>query len=85
MPGWLWAAAGYLVLIVLLSYVAPVIFMPLFNKFVPLGQEHQDLAQRLTALAERHGTRVSGVFRFDMSKRTRAANAASGVGNSPSR
>ncbi len=80
---WLWAAAGYFALVVVLSLAAPVVIMPLFNKFVPLGPEHADLAERLRRLAERYKTRVSGVFRFDMSKRTKAANAAlTGIGAS---
>jgi STE24 endopeptidase len=79
---WVWAAGGYLLFVVVLSNLAPVLIMPLFNKYVPLGQEHADLAQRLTDLAARAGTRVSGVFRFDMSKRTKAANAAlTGIGS----
>jgi STE24 endopeptidase len=73
---WLWAGAGAAALAVLLSWVAPALLLPLFNKFVPLGAEHADLVHRLQRLAERAGTRVSGVFRFDMSRRTRAANAA---------
>jgi STE24 endopeptidase len=56
--------------------------MPLFNKFVPLGDEHKDLADRLVRLAERANTKVRGVFKFDMSKRTKSANAAlTGIGN----
>jgi STE24 endopeptidase len=79
---WLWAAGGLLVFNVLLSNLAPVIIMPLFNKFVPLGDEHKELADRLIALAERAKTKVRGVFKFDMSKRTKAANAAlTGLGN----
>ena len=67
---------------VLLSNLAPVLIMPLFNKFEPLGQEHADLADRLTRLAERAGTRVRGVYKFDMSRRTKSANAAlTGLGN----
>ena len=53
-----------------------VLIMPLFNKYVPLGDEHADLAERLIKLAERAHTKVRGVFKFDMSKRTKAANAA---------
>lgn len=73
---WLWAAGGYLLVTAGLSVLAPVVIMPLFNRYVPLGAEHAELTRRLTALAERAGTRVAGVFRFDMSRRTRAANAA---------
>jgi len=79
---WMWAAAGYVLLAVALSSLAPVIILPLFNKYAPLGEEHAELAARLTALAGRAGTKVSGVFRFDMSKRTKAANAAlTGLGH----
>ena len=79
---WLWAAGGLLFFNVLLSNLAPVIIMPLFNKFVPLGDEHKELADRLLALAQRANTKVRGVFKFDMSKRTKAANAAlTGIGN----
>ena len=79
---WLWAAAGTLIFTVLLSNLAPVLIMPLFNKYVPLGEEHRELAERLLALARRANTKVKGVFKFDMSKRTKAANAAlTGIGN----
>ncbi len=73
---WLWAAAIFLVFGVLLSSLAPVALMPLFNKFTPLGAEHQDLAERLMRLARQANTQVQGVFTFDMSRRTSAANAA---------
>jgi len=79
---WLWTGAGMLVFTVILSNLAPVLIMPLFNKFVPLGEEHAELAARLMKLAERAHARVRGVFKFDMSKRTKAANAAlTGLGN----
>ncbi len=79
---WLWAALILLVFNVLLANLAPTLLMPLFNKYVPLGEEHADLAERLLALAKRSGTYVKGVFKFDMSRRTRQANAAlTGLGN----
>ena len=79
---WLWTGAGMLAFTVLLSNLAPILIMPLFNKFVPLGDEHADLAERLMKLAERANAKVRGVFTFDMSKRTKAANAAlTGIGN----
>jgi STE24 endopeptidase len=79
---WLWVAGVLLVFNVLLSNLAPVLIMPIFNKYVPLGDEHADLAARLIKLAERAKTKVRGVFKFDMSKRTKAANAAlTGIGN----
>ena len=79
---WLWAAGALLVFQVLLANLAPVLIMPLFNKYVPLGEEHADLAQRLLKLAEQAKTKVQGVYTFDMSRRTKAANAAlTGIGN----
>ncbi len=79
---WLWAAGGMLLFTVLLSNLAPILIMPLFNKYVPLGDEHRELADRLLDLARRAHTKVKGVFKFDMSKRTKAANAAlTGIGN----
>lgn len=79
---WLWAAGGLLLFSVIFSNLAPVLIMPLFNKYVPLGDEHKDLEERLLNLARNAGTKVQGVFKFDMSKRTKAANAAlTGIGN----
>ncbi len=78
---WLWTAGGLLIFNVLLSNLAPVLIMPIFNKYVPLGDEHKDLAERLLKLAERAHTRVRGVYKFDMSRRTKSANAAlTGIG-----
>ncbi len=79
---WLYAVGGLLLFNVILSNLAPVLIMPLFNKYVPLGDEHKDLEERLLNLAKRANTKVKGVFKFDMSKRTKAANAAlTGIGN----
>ena len=79
---WLWTAGGLLIFNVLLINIAPVLIMPLFNKYVPLGDEHKELADRLLNLAERAKTKVRGVFKFDMSRRTKSANAAlTGIGN----
>jgi len=79
---WLWAAGGMLIFTILLSNLAPILIMPIFNKYVPLGDEHKELAERLLALAKRANTKVRGVFKFDMSKRTKSANAAlTGIGN----
>lgn len=76
-PGiwWLWAAAAYSLVTVVLIALAPLILMPIFSKVTPLGEEHADLRDRLMRLARSAGTRVRGVFRLDMSRRTRTANA----------
>lgn len=80
---WLPIGVVYLLLGVVLSALAPILIAPLFFKFTPLEEEHKVLADRLTVLAEQAGTRVRGVYRIDMSRRTRAANAAlMGLGRS---
>jgi STE24 endopeptidase len=80
---WLPVGVVYLLFGAVLSALAPVLIAPLFYKFTPLEEEHQELADRLVALAERAGTRVRGVYRIDMSRRTKAANAAlMGLGRS---
>jgi STE24 endopeptidase len=79
---WVWASAILLVFNVLIANLAPIIIYPLFYKFKQLGEEHQELVERLTNLARKSNTRVNGVYKFDMSKRTPAANAAlTGLGN----
>jgi STE24 endopeptidase len=79
---WLWAAGILLLFSVLLANLAPVLLMPIFYKFAPLGDEYADLAQRLMRLADQAGAHVRGVYKFDMSRRTTAANAAlTGLGN----
>ncbi len=77
---WLWTGLVMLVFTVLLANLAPVLIFPLFYKYKPL--EDEDLAGRLTRLATQAGTRVKGVYVFDMSSKTVAANAAlMGLGN----
>jgi STE24 endopeptidase len=77
---WLWAALVMLGLTVILGNLAPVLIFPLFYKYKPL--ENEDLTNRLIQLAQNAGTQVKGVYEFDMSSKTVAANAAlMGLGN----
>ncbi|HEC23403.1 MAG TPA: M48 family peptidase [Chloroflexi bacterium] len=71
---WLYSAGVILFFTVILSSLGPVLIAPLFYRFTPL--EDDELTQRLIALARRAGTNVRGVYRFDMSRRTKSANAA---------
>lgn len=73
---WLLAAGFLLVFNVILGSLFPVLIAPLFNKYTPLDEEHADLADRLVELAKRANTNVKGVYKFDMSRQTNAANAA---------
>ncbi|MBN1120971.1 MAG: M48 family metallopeptidase [Anaerolineae bacterium] len=71
---WLYAGGVMLFFTVVISALNPVLFAPLFYKFIPLDDD--ELASRLTVLAEQSGIEVTGVYRFDLSTRTKSANAA---------
>jgi STE24 endopeptidase len=76
---WLVAAPVAAALVVLLSFLVPVVLEPLFNRFEPMPEG--ELRSRLLALAERSGVRVRDILVADASRRTTAANAyVSGIG-----
>src|SRR2546422_3795383 len=75
LPGW-WpapAAAAFAFAALLLSFLAPVVFEPLFNRYSALDDAAP--AAELGRLAERAGVAVRDVLVQDMSRRTRKANA----------
>lgn len=79
---WLWLGCFLLLLNVVIANLAPVLLFPLFFAFKPLQDDFQDLQERLVHLAERAGIAVMGVYSFDMSRRTKSANAGlTGLGN----
>jgi len=79
---WLWMTGAMLLFTVVLTNLSPILIMPIFNKFTPLGEEHADLEERLIQLAEKAGTKVKGVYKMDMSRRSKQANAfLTGIGN----
>ena len=81
-PGWwwTWVGAGAAALVVLGSFLYPVLIEPAFNSFqsLPAGALRSDLL----ALADRNGTPVRDVLVADASRRTTALNAyVSGFGS----
>lgn len=81
-PGgwWVLAGSGYAVVAIVLVHLAPVILLPLFFTFKPLQKDA--LRDRLTSLATRAGTRITGVYEWRLSDRTKKANAAlTGMGH----
>ncbi|MGW0218614.1 M48 family metallopeptidase [Micromonospora chokoriensis] len=80
-PRWWWAfgAGGAAVLVILLSFVLPVLVEPVFNKFTPM--EQGPLRTELMSMAARDGVPVRDVLVADASRRTKAVNAyVSGLG-----
>jgi STE24 endopeptidase len=70
---WLWAWAGWLALMLLMTWAWPAFIAPLFNKFSPL--EDSVLKTRIDSLLERCGFRSDGVFVVDGSRRSAHGNA----------
>jgi STE24 endopeptidase len=65
--------------VVLLTFVAPVVLEPIFNKFQPV--EDEELVAHLRGLSEQAGVPVRDVLVADASRRTTKANAyVSGFG-----
>jgi STE24 endopeptidase len=76
---WLWAAAAFSVLDVLLSMIFPTLIAPLFNKFKSLPEG--PLSARIAELTGRLGFRNKGVYVMDGSRRSSHSNAYfAGVG-----
>jgi STE24 endopeptidase len=73
-PWWLWAAAGWLLVSLVLGRLLPVVILPLFYKVTRL--DDATLQQRLQRLSEGTGLTVEGVYRLHLSAETRKANAA---------
>ncbi len=70
---WLWAWGAVLAFQWLMIVLAPVIILPLFNKFTPLPEG--SLRDRLLALAQRTRFRAQSIQAMDGSKRSRHSNA----------
>jgi STE24 endopeptidase len=70
---WLWAWAVLLAFQLLMALLAPVLILPLFNKFSPLPEG--GLRERLLKLADRIRFRTRSIQVMDGSKRSRHSNA----------
>lgn len=70
---WLWAWGSLSVIQLFILFIAPVVILPLFNKFTPL--EDSDLRSSIDDFAKAQDYTVSGVFKIDGSKRSTKANA----------
>jgi STE24 endopeptidase len=70
---WLWAWGAMLAFQALMLVLAPVLIMPLFNKFTPLPEG--SLRERLLKLAHRTSFVAKSILVMDGSKRSRHSNA----------
>lgn len=72
---WAWAYCWIAVTLfqVFLLFVAPVVIMPIFNKFTPL--EDGELRKAIEEYAKKQDFKLKGVFTMDGSKRSTKSNA----------
>ncbi len=70
---WLYCWLAVLFFIIVIQFLAPVIIMPLFNKFIPL--EEGDLKHSITDYANQQVFKMKGIYTMDGSKRSTKLNA----------
>lgn len=70
---WLWAWGTLSVIQLFLMFIAPVVILPLFNKFTPL--EDGELRTAIENYAKKQNYTLSGIFKIDGSKRSTKSNA----------
>lgn len=72
---WAWLVSwGALTVIQLfLAFIAPIVILPLFNKFTPL--EEGSLREKIEAYAHKQAFRLKGIFKIDGSRRSTKSNA----------
>lgn len=71
--GWLLCWAGTVLFGFIIQFLAPVLIMPLFNKFTPL--ENGPLKDKIMDYARLQNFKISGIFTMDGSRRSTKLNA----------
>lgn len=70
---WFYVWSFFFIFSIFMMYISPYVIEPLFNKFTPL--EGDILEERIKAMMQKTGIRVSRVFKIDASKRSHHTNA----------
>ena len=70
---WLYAWIGISLVTFIIQFLAPVLIMPLFNKFTPL--DDGELKEKITAYALKQNFALEGIYTMDGSKRSTRLNA----------
>ena len=77
---WIFVTVIWIFFSVIMAKLAPVLIFPLFYKSTPL--DNKEVKEGLESLAEGTGISIQGVYRIDLSKNTKKANAAlAGMGS----
>ena len=70
---WIYCWIGLTLISLVLQFFAPVLIMPLFNKFTPL--EDGSLKEKVLAFAQSVSFNIQGIYTMDGSKRSSKLNA----------
>lgn len=70
---WVYCWLGVVCFTILMQFIAPVLIMPIFNKFTPL--ESGELKDKITDYSTKENFKLSGIFTMDGSKRSTKLNA----------
>lgn len=70
---WIYASITVILFELLITFIAPVFIMPLFNKYVPL--EDGELKTELEKYAKEQNFKMKGLYKIDGSKRSTKTNA----------
>ena len=70
---WIYCWVAVTLFTLVLQFLAPVLIMPLFNKFTPL--EDGELKEGITAYAAQQDFAIQGIYTMDGSKRSTRLNA----------
>lgn len=70
---WLYVAVSVMLIELLITFIAPVFIMPLFNKYTPL--EDGELKTELENYALKQNFKMKGLYKMDGSKRSTKSNA----------
>jgi STE24 endopeptidase len=77
---WIYVSVVFIIFTVIMVNLAPVLIMPLFNKYTPLPEG--ELRDKLVDLSHKANVKVGDIFTMDMSKQTKTVNAMfTGLGN----
>jgi STE24 endopeptidase len=77
---WIYVTIIWIFFSVIMAKLAPVLIFPLFYKSVPL--DNKEVKDVLKSLAEGTGINIQGVYKINLSKDTKKANAAlAGMGS----
>ncbi len=70
---WFWIWGFLFIFSIFIMYISPYVIEPLFNKFIPIGDE--SLRERIVQLTDKAGIHASRILRVDASKRSKHTNA----------